>query len=207
MGAPRVPSSSRHTDHSVPPCSVFQTLLTLGQSSSQGSSRKSPQERSSRPPCHQPSLAPLPPSSAGTGSLENRGSWELTVHADVVVCEDDGTAPLGGPAQGDMNGAVQSLDVLLLRKENRQRACRMGHAALAWLKCGWQTPGCFRRVLRKRQEPFSFGQECPGCGWQLCLENPVLESGRAGAAKANGEKEDLTHEGGCAVRPSWLPIL
>lgn len=37
------------------------------------------------------------------------GTWgpgKLTVHADVMVCEDDRPVSLGGPTQGDMQGAM-----------------------------------------------------------------------------------------------------
>lgn len=56
----------------------------------------------------------------------HREPLALTVHADVVVREDDGPGALGGPAQRDVNGAVQRLDVLLLRRESRRRGLSWG---------------------------------------------------------------------------------
>ena len=57
----------------------------------------------------------MSPSPGGNWLTQN--SSELTVHPNVVVGQDDGPVPLGGPTQRDVNGAMQSLDVLLLGRE------------------------------------------------------------------------------------------
>ena len=57
----------------------------------------------------------MSPSPGGNWLTQN--SSELTGHPNVVVGQDDGPVPLGGPTQRDVNGAMQSLDVLLLGRE------------------------------------------------------------------------------------------
>lgn len=71
---------------------------------------------------------PLPPLRRERAHQETRPR-ALTVHADVMVREDDGPGALGGPAQRDVNGAMQRLDVLLLGRDSRQRGLSWGLVA------------------------------------------------------------------------------
>lgn len=66
----------------------------------------------------------------GSGLARRPRPLALTVHADVMVREDDRPGALGGPAQRDVNGAMQSLDVLLLRRESRRRGLSWGRRGL-----------------------------------------------------------------------------
>lgn len=51
------------------------------------------------------------------------GMQGLTVEANVVVCEDDRSVPLGCAPHGDMNHSESCLNVMFLRREKKEPQC------------------------------------------------------------------------------------
>lgn len=53
------------------------------------------------------------------------GMQGLTVEANVMVCEDDRSVPLGCAPHGDMDHSESCLNVMLLQKEKKEPQCYM----------------------------------------------------------------------------------
>jgi len=51
------------------------------------------------------------------------GMQELTVEADVMVCEDDRSVPLGRAPHGDMDHSKSCLNVMFLQSEKKEAQC------------------------------------------------------------------------------------
>lgn len=49
----------------------------------------------------------------------------LTVEANVMVCEDDRSVPLGCAPHGDMNHSESCLNVMFLQREKKEPQCYM----------------------------------------------------------------------------------
>lgn len=65
-----------------------------------------------------------------------------------MVGEDDGSVPLGGPTQCDVNGAMQSLDVLLLGRDRQ-----------TGLSCGTRSHGVAGITARRHPARVSLRME------------------------------------------------
>lgn len=89
----------------------------------------------------------MSPSPGGNWLTQN--SSELTVHPNVVVGQDDGPVPLGGPTKRDVNGAMQSLNVLLLGREQTDGPVMWD--VKPWCGCNYclQTPSACHCGLQK----------------------------------------------------------
>lgn len=126
---------------------------------------------------------PHPPTWAGTGLPRPRGSSGLTVHANVMVGEDDGPVSLGGPAQRDVNGAMQSLDVLLL---GRDRQTGLSHGSCRQGAAGRTTRRLPARLPLRAGEASHLVVGSLGSGWQVSLSREATPRGRDMSGRGTG---------------------